>query len=245
MTPFRSLVLVVAESALERVPEELRTHPDIKRFSEKTGIDPKWMVLDRSYHHHAMRRLKDSSRRGRPDIVHYTLLSILETPLCWEGFLEVYVHTYDDYVMWVNPEVRLPRNHLRFQGLLRQLFRLGRVPPGSKIPLLEIRKESFKTLIEELKPSKVVGLSEDGAPKTLSDLALELIKLERPTVVLGGFPHGGFREATRRFFDETICIDPKPLNTWIVASRLVYSFEKALGVEERRVEEARMRRRNL
>ena len=65
-------------------------------------------------------------KRGRPDIVHFTLLEALGSPLNLEGLLKIYVHTYSGYVIDVRPEVRLPRDCNRFSGLMEQLFQEGK-----------------------------------------------------------------------------------------------------------------------
>ena len=237
---FEKLILIAAESALELIPDELKSHPDIKRYARKIGVDVDYIILDRSYHHHAMLRLKDSEKRGRPDIVHYILLSALETPLCWEGMLDVHVHTYGNNVIHVNPKVRIPKNHLRFHGIVRQLFKYGKVPPKSEEPLLELHRETFKVLIEETKPDIIVGLSERGKPETVAKLASRLIEYRKPAVVIGGFPHGEFSEDTLKLLDEVICIDPKPMHAWIVTARIIHSFEEALGLDERRISMLRL-----
>ncbi|MCS7112417.1 MAG: 16S rRNA methyltransferase [Nitrososphaerota archaeon] len=232
---FEKLVFIAAESALELIPDELKSHPDIKRYARKIGVDINYVLLDRSYHHHAMFKLKDSEKRGRPDIVHYMLLSALETPLCWEGMLEVHVHAYGNNVVHIDPEVRIPKNHLRFQGIVRQLFKYGKVPPDSEKPLLVLHRETLKVLIEEVKPDIVVGLSERGKPETIARLASRLIGYRRPTIVVGGFPHGEFSEDTLKLLDEVVCIDPKPMHAWIVTARIIHSFEEALGLDEKRI----------
>ncbi len=58
-------------------------------------------ILDRSYHHAAMKDIADSEKRGRPDIAHLCLLEALGSPLNKEGLLRTYVHTYNDYVISV------------------------------------------------------------------------------------------------------------------------------------------------
>ena len=116
------LTFILAESALETVPQELWKHPAIENYSEKKGKSPRLIVLDRSYHHAAMEGMKDGEKRGRPDIVHFSLLEALGSPLNREGLLKVYVHTFDDHVISVDPQTRLPKNYNRFIGLMEQLF---------------------------------------------------------------------------------------------------------------------------
>ena len=37
--------------------------------------------------------------------------------------LEVLIHTQDEYLITVNPKIRLPKNYVRFVGLIEQLFK--------------------------------------------------------------------------------------------------------------------------
>jgi rRNA small subunit pseudouridine methyltransferase Nep1 len=64
------LNFVLAESALELVPEEIRSKQAVVNDSKRRGLDASEILLDRSFHHSAMTSLKDSEKRGRPDIVH-------------------------------------------------------------------------------------------------------------------------------------------------------------------------------
>src|SRR5438093_2042184 len=87
------LNLVIAESALELVPEEIRRSPAVVNDAKRRERDPSKILLDRSLHHAAMVRLKEDYKRGRPDIVFMTLLSDTGTPLFEEGSVKVCVHT--------------------------------------------------------------------------------------------------------------------------------------------------------
>lgn len=229
------LTLIIAEASLEAIPEELLRNRDILRNARSRGISPRFMLLDRSYHHHAMLRLRDAERRGRPDIVHLALLEALGTPLNLEGLLRVRVHTLQNFVLEPNEEVRLPRNYLRFKGLMEQLFRYGRVPPEPETkPLMVLKRQSLKELMEELKPSLAVGLTTEGTPMMLTELALRLREEKEPAVVIGGFPRGHFSDETKGMLKGLYRIDPASLETWVVVARLIYAFEKSLDLERKR-----------
>lgn len=227
------LNIVLAESSLELVPRELWTHPSVVALAARRGKEPGKILLDRSYHHSAMRSIEDSARRGRPDITHLTLLEILGSPLAKEEALKVYVHTREDRVISVSARTRLPRDCNRFYGLIEQLLESGRVPPAGE-PLLEVRKQTFSQLIEMIQPTKTFGLSRKGRLEPLASAVTRIAREERPLVVIGGFPHGSFTEATSSRFDELISIDPSGLDAWVVASRLVYEYERAIGLFEKR-----------
>ncbi|MFQ6076373.1 MAG: 16S rRNA methyltransferase [Candidatus Bathyarchaeia archaeon] len=230
------LVLILAESAMEQVPRPLWGHPAVARHAERLGKMPGQLLLDRSYHHAAMVGLKDAERRGRPDIVHLSLLEAMGSPLNREGMLRVYVHTVNDRVLRFDPKIRLPRNYDRFKGLMEQLYEMGRVPPQGPA-LAELEKKSLEVLLDEVKPEYVLALSRIGRPRSLEEVMLALSAWREPAVLVGGFPRGHFGEETLRVVDELASIDPESLDAWIVTSRVVYEYERAINLPEIRFKE--------
>jgi rRNA small subunit pseudouridine methyltransferase Nep1 len=228
------LVLILAESALETIPKELWEHPAVKRYSRKYRKTPRFLLLDRSYHHAAMKTLPESEKRGRPDIVHFALLEALGSPLNKERLLQVYVHTFNNYVIKVKPETRLPRNYNRFVGLMEQLFELGRAPPNGQA-LLKLERKTLSQLLREINPTYVVGFSTAGVPHTVEGVMLRLLNEEKPAVIIGGFPHGHFSVATLRLANELVRIDLETLEAWTVTSRVIYEYECAVSLPIKRL----------
>ena len=181
-----------------------------------------------------MKKLKENEKRGRPDIIHFALLEALGSPLNKERLLQVYVHTNNDYVITVNSETRLPRNYDRFVGLLEQLFELGRVPSKGQT-LRKLECKTLPQLLEETKTDYVMAFSRKGSPKTLEEAIARLLEKQRPTVVVGGFPHGHFSETTVRLADEVVCIDPEMLETWTLTSRVIYEYERVISLHKKRL----------
>ncbi len=234
------LTLIMAESALETIPEILWTHPAVRKWAKAQRKHPQHVLLDRSYHHAAMKKLEQNEKRGRPDIVHFALLEALGSPLNREGLLTLYVHTFNDHLIWVNPEARLPRNYSRFVSLIEQLFEYGRVPPSTAgKPLLTLKKQTLQQLIKEIKPSYVLALTTIGKPQTLEASISNIAKKNKPAVLVGGFPKGHFSNATLNLAHETLCIDHEMLETWTVVSRTIYEFERALSLPSKRLETRR------
>lgn len=229
------LTLILAESAIELIPREIWDHPTIKSFSKRRGKPPGLLLLDKSYHYFAMKKLPNSERRGRPDIVHFCLLEALGSPLNKEELLKVYVHTINDHIIHVEPETRLPKNYNRFVGLIEDLFEHGCVPPSGK-PLLSIKVGSLPDLMEVLKPTYTVIFEKGGVPMSFEEVASRLAGEERPVVLVGGFPHGGFSEGAMKLADEVACVDPEVLEAWIVVSRIIYEYERVIGLPRRRLE---------
>ena len=173
-------------------------------------------------------------KMGRPDIVHNVLLQIIETPLNWEGCLRVFVHTQDDYVISINPKIRLPKNYIRFVGLIEQLFAQKRVPEKGE-PLMQIEKSTLQQFVRNTHSSNVLGFSTLGKPILMRVAAERASKLENPLVFVGGFPRGHFGNGTRRLLTEICSVDRESLDAWVVASRFVYDFEWSIGVAQNRI----------
>ncbi|TMI50430.1 hypothetical protein E6H22_01350 [Candidatus Bathyarchaeota archaeon] len=77
-----TLTLILAESSIELVPNEIAGHPAILSWARRKKKDPHRLILDQSYHHSAILRLGGSGvGRGRPDIAHFSLLVALGSPL--------------------------------------------------------------------------------------------------------------------------------------------------------------------
>lgn len=230
------MTLVLVESALETIPKQLWNHPAVQKNSKQRRKPPSAILLDRSYHHSAMKTLAQAEKRGRPDIVHFAMLEALGSPLNKEKLLQFYVHTLNDYVIRVNPETRLPRNYNRFVSLVEQLFEFGKVPPkSSETPLLALRQQTLTHLMTEIQPSYTLGLSRLGKPATLEASVSRLAAEKKPVVFLGGFPSGHFSEATNKLVNDIVHIDRETLETWTVTSRLIYEFERALSLPEKRL----------
>ena len=223
-----ALTFVLAEAALETVPKAIANHPSVIARARIEGKPPNQTLLDRTYHHSAMLGLPNAEKRGRPDIVHVTLLQTLSTPLNNDGGLDSYIHTIDDIVIRVNKRIRLPRNYDRFVGLMEQLFVNGRVPLDGE-PLLSLRKMSLNELIQTIKPTVTVAFSSVGITTDLRDLCKDLAGERQPAVIVGGFAHGHFSKKTSQIVDKTVAICDKPLDAWVVASRIIYEYETELA----------------
>lgn len=229
-------MLLVVEAAIELVPKEIRGHPAVRSYASKRGKRPGEVLLDRSYHHAAMKKLPNSEKRGRPDITHFILMESFGSPLNKHGMLETYVHTISGHAIWVNPETRLPRVYERFKGLIEKLYRDPIVEVGGKI-LLRLEEKSLGDLIMEINPDIRILLSEGGKLMNWKDLGELIISKKKPLVMIGGFPKGDFCEETIKNADEIVSIWPKPLEAWIVTSRVISITEQALGFGKYTIEE--------
>ena len=215
------LNFVLAESALELVPREIRKAPAVASDSRRREVDASAILLDRSFHHSAMLKLRDSERRGRPDLVHTTLLTVVGTPLYLEGRVKALVHTYDGNVLEIEPKTRIPKNYLRFRGLMEEALR-ERPTSG----LVRVHAMDVRGLVRWLRSDAVIGLSVQGKMATFEELAEEISRAKEPCVMMGGFPRGHFRPETLSAIDELVRIHPKPLEAHVVASRMIYEVEK-------------------
>lgn len=216
--------IILLESALELVPRELWKHSAVIKNAKRRGKKPGETLLDVSLHYHAMKKLKDREKRGRPDIIHVSLLNALESPLNKEGLLRIYVHTYPGHIIFVKPVTRIPRNYNRFVGLMEQLLIRGKVPPESDDPLLYVKTMSIEDLLEKIGKNGLILLREKGRrekPENIVKYAVE----NNYAIGIGGFPHGDFSEEIVSMSKAEFSIYDKPLTTWIAVSRIITGAE--------------------
>jgi len=231
--------IILAESALEIIPKELRNNYLILNYLKKVNKSANEVLLDKSYHYSAMREGKIDSiwKRGRPDLVHICLMSILSTPLFLRNLVNVYVHTIDNKVIFIGKQVRIPKSFRRFEGLMIKLFQereiKGNVKDGNGYGyLLKIEKNmTFDNLLNKIiQPDKVIGFSSTGILKDLKTIVNENIEIDNKKLVfiIGGFPSGEFSHNIRERFHMTYAITNEQLEAHVVISRLVYECENRL-----------------
>jgi rRNA small subunit pseudouridine methyltransferase Nep1 len=93
--------VVLAESALETVPNSIASHPAVMYHAQRLGRDVSQILLDKSWHYAAMKGMQDVHKRGRPDLVHFSILSAIATPLYQRALMKLYIHTIQDMVYTV------------------------------------------------------------------------------------------------------------------------------------------------
>lgn len=216
----------MAEAALETVPAEVAGHPAVAGRARKLGAKASETLLDRSYHHAAMKGLAESWKRGRPDIVHFALMEALATPLFIGGGLDVFVHTYGDKVISIAEGLRIPKSYFRFEGVMTSLFRDRVVKSDEGKVLLEMQDGTLEELVHDIEADKVVGLSSAGVQSSAQEVVAKN-KVNHCALVIGAFPKGHFSEKTSQLFNCTYSIESIGLETHVVVARTLYECEKA------------------
>jgi len=219
------LSLVIAEAALETVPSVIAKHNSVVKHASRKGKSALEILLDRSYHHAAMLKLNNAGKRGRPDLVHFALLEAMSTPLYQQGMLEIYVHTIVNKVIFFHGNVRLPKSYFRFEGLMEELFRYGKVKSDGDL-LMEIKDMQFADLINIIQPTGVIGLSRSGV-KSSAEKLMESIG-DKSALVIGGFPRSHFSSKISSKLDRLYSISEYSLEAHVVIARILYEYEKQL-----------------
>jgi rRNA small subunit pseudouridine methyltransferase Nep1 len=162
-------------------------------------------------------------------------MSVLETPLCKEGLLSVYLHIQDGRIIEVRPDVRLPRNYDRFVGLMEQLLLKGRVPPQGD-SLLHIIETSLGNLISKLKADSadtMTLLAIEGGQQTSIENLRNLLPQDPkvPVIVgIGAFPHGNLSDETVSMFDTHLELDRETMMAWQVCAEVLWTYSLSTGV---------------
>ena len=219
------LSLVIAESALELVPSEMQRHNSVTASARRFNKKPSEILLDVSWHFAAMKGIKNEIKRGRPDLVHFSLLEACSIPLYFEDKLNVFVHTIDDKVISVGKNVRLPKSYHRFTGLVEKLYATKEIKEDNST-LLTLRDMSLGDLIRKIDPEQTIALSSKGVKSSYQKLAEEIDN--NTCLVIGGFSKGQFFDKNKEYFDKTIAVDKNPLEAHIIISRVLYECEKRI-----------------
>ncbi len=219
------IFLILAESGLELVPDNLQKHVSVVSHAQKLRKDPSKILLDNSWHFAAMKGIKDEIKRGRPDLVHFCILEATTIPLYKKNKIKIYIHTIDDKVIYFGDNVNIPKSYHRFEGLMEKLFLEKTIEANGKV-LLEIKEKSFSDLIDEIKPSKVVGFSTKGKKNSFENTVSEMS--EDCCLVIGGYQKGHFSDMVQRRIDQLISFGDSSFEAHVVVARMLYEYEKTI-----------------
>jgi len=217
--------LVLAESALELVPLELQDHSSVLSHAQKLGKNPSEILLDNSWHFAAMKGINNEIKRGRPDLVHFSILEATTIPLYLQNKIKIYIHTIDDKVIYIGENVHIPKSYHRFEGLIEKLFLEKTIRFDTSI-LLEIKEKSFSELINEIKPSKIIGFSTKGELSSFEKISSEIS--DNTCLIIGGFQKGHFSESTKNKINHLFSVDNLSYEAHVVIARILYEYEKTV-----------------
>ncbi|MDC0171875.1 ribosome biogenesis protein [Candidatus Nitrosopelagicus sp.] len=221
------LTIILVESSLELIPPELYDHQSVLAYSKKFKKKISNTLLDNSWHFGAMKGLENEIKRGRPDIVHLTLLSICTSPAFYENKIRVFVHTVNNEIISINNNTRLPKSYHRFQGLMEKLFLIKKIQSETET-LMEMEDSSLPKLISKIKPSEIIGLTTKGQRTTFEKLIHQ--NTENSCILIGGFQKGHFKKENEKIIKKAFSIHDSSLEAHLVASRLVYEYEKTIFI---------------
>ena len=215
--------LILAESSLEIMPLELTSHPSVVSHSQKLGKRPSEILLDNSWHFAAMKNIDDEIKRGRPDLVHFSILEATTVPLYFKNKIKLFIHTIDDKVISVGENVHIPKSYHRFAGLFEKLF-LEKTINVDNNELLSVKEQSFSQLIASINPSQIIGLSTTGKPSSFEKISTTV--KDNSCIVIGGFQKGHFSNSINDHLTDLFSVDNTSLESHVVVARMLYEYEK-------------------
>ena len=93
------MLIGIVDSAIEIIPESvfIKLINSKKKYHDKEEIKnlKRKPLLDSAIHHQWMTELKNHNKRGRPDIIHRTLLAIQDSPFISENQVDIVVETHN------------------------------------------------------------------------------------------------------------------------------------------------------
>lgn len=217
--------LILAESALELIPLDLQDHPSVLSHAQKLGKPSSEILLDNSWHFAAMKGINNEIKRGRPDLVHFSILEATAIPLYLQNKIKIYIHTVDDNVIYIGENVHIPKSYHRFEGLIEKLFLEKTIQSDTDV-LLEIKKKSFTELINEIKPSKIIGFSTKGKLSSFEKISSQISN--NSCIVIGGFQKGHFSESINSKVNHLFSVGSLSYEAHVVVARILYEYEKTV-----------------
>ncbi|MHA2363659.1 MAG: hypothetical protein ACXAC7_06860 [Candidatus Hodarchaeales archaeon] len=178
------------------INKEIFQHPaiqnDIRRRKKES------ILLDLAVHYSAI-PFEQRDQRGRPDIVHLSLLEfifsiknlVFNNPNLGSS-IKLIIHTRNDRVFEVPQDWRVPVSYIRFRGLMEKILTEGELSISNFS--IKVRFESLINLISFLSPTRIIFLTKKGKIKLnpfLSSLYSAVTStVETWIILIGGYQKG-------------------------------------------------------
>ncbi|MFX1357735.1 MAG: 16S rRNA methyltransferase [Promethearchaeota archaeon] len=216
------LIIILAECGIELIPKEIKNHPSIKKHLDKRNFASQ--LLDNALHHSAMVKLKDFNKRGRPDITHNCLLNALGSPLNKNKQLIIYIHTINNKIFKITPDIKITRNYNRFKGLMAKLLIDAEIKVNNLNLIVQFEGD-LKDLIKLYKNKQIMIFSSKGRLISYHlDLFHEDIS-KNCIAIIGGFQKGTFSNEIYSLSKNVISISPYSLDAWNVVNKIITFYE--------------------
>ena len=93
---------------------------------------------------------------------------------------------------------------------------------------MKLKQSSLSELLSKIKPNQIIGLTTKGQKNTIEKIVKQIP--ENSCILIGGFQKGHFSNETQRIIEKSFSINDLSLEAHIVASRLVYEYEKTIFI---------------
>lgn len=184
-------------------------------------------LLNSDDHGSFLKRHGKDPSHYRPDITHQALLTILDSPANKAGKVKgIFVHTFKNVLIQVNPQVRLPRTYKRFAGLMVQLIqKLSIRATNGPDKLLKV----IKGPVGRHLPSGAhrIGFSRSASKVIPMHIHPAIERAEPLVFIVGAFSHGKIDEG---LVDEYISISQYPLSAAYALSRITGALEQRWSI---------------
>ncbi len=169
----------------------------------------------------------------RPDILHHSLLQMLDSPLNHSNQLRMYVSTHDGQLIEISEKTRLPRTFKRFCGLMAQLLQKMTIKSTQSETLIRIVKNP---ITRHMPPNtRYVVLSDKGDLQRVDTFLTQLKEKEikegedmNICFLVGAIPHGDDTYLVEGvdISDHKLSLSEYPLSAALSCAKLVDGIER-------------------
>jgi len=207
---FKPLIVVLERACLEVVKS--------KKGYELLTCNPGHLGL--------LKKMNRDYTNVRPDIVHQTLMTLLDSPLNKTGNLQVYVHTTKNVLIEVSPHLRIPRQFNRFCGLMVQLLHKMKIrAAGESKTLLRVIKNPITRHLPV--GCRKIGTSVKGKLVDPLDLVPQLPQDQSVCFVFGAHASGPVEVD---YVEEVYSFSSFPLSASVATGKICNAFERHLSI---------------
>eukprot|EP00756_Hemistasia_phaeocysticola_P006606 Hpha_TRINITY_DN13916_c1_g3::TRINITY_DN13916_c1_g3_i1::g.35906::m.35906/K14568/EMG1, NEP1; rRNA small subunit pseudouridine methyltransferase Nep1 len=222
---------------LPKTKEERETFPRVIVVLEMCSLETakvgnNYALLNGDDHFRFIQKYGKDPAYYRPDVVHQSLLTLLDSPLNRAGLLKVFLRvSHEDRekgtLVEIDPRTRAPRTFRQFSRLAVNLLHRFKVRAVNlPVSLMRVIKGPVTDHLPSGAPR--YGLEVTGEHVNIDEFARRFPKKDPIVFVVGGCARG---DVDVDYVEKNICFSAHPLSASVALSKLLNAFEAAWGVD--------------
>jgi rRNA small subunit pseudouridine methyltransferase Nep1 len=140
------------------------------------------------------------------------------------GNLKLFIHTLNNKIYEINPEIKIARNYNRFKGLIAKLLIEDEIKTEN-LSLISRSKKNLSELLKSITSEEIILFSSKGKLVKNHFELFDKNLTKHYVAIVGCFQKGFFSDEVLSLSNKIVSISHYSLDAWVALSKVIENYE--------------------